>query len=1020
MNIGLIKWFDNSKGYGVIVTDEIAQTGSVETSNDKIRSTLSQKEVFLHFKNWVGTVKPNDSNKIPIIFDIVLEKERYTALNCRYIGNLSGDWDELFRHLGKKEVLKIREDRKTSNEYNIIKCAFAAISENFNTNILSESLERIFESMLIENIIKEADTLLKVRKETKNNSLKKTIDGTLSKHICKITTSCKIELLAKELISASVLSEEELLENLQCFTIKDIVRIDMEAKSTKVTRLLLDREIKELDRHFDIERFATLLDTLDSLSLRQYSADLLRSLNNNAIERIAESVHNVLCKICKKTEDCFGYNFNQIYCELSNFKTIIDKLKKHEEFVRSEVIFIAYKAFEDYLLLNLTNDFLIKIKDLFSDPEQIIINRVASFSDADIRSIFSDKKGFTNEFKKRLLTKLSTAPLIHKSILWIAKNNFSVDEWEQLDKKMYEQLSEKEYFSFWAHGEGKIVPNKYLFEYFDDSQDKYSLLHKWIDNDYLSRSQAETILEQKLKSLNPIRTKIQFQTAINIIKYFGETNPEIIKHLTHSNQDTYILILWFLELSDQFDFKHFKERFINFNPNQQVNIIKKIFMMKQEGSLDFTIKNLDEIVRADMDIYRVNSELNPGVTLDLSTTVIIEGLKQFEQNQKFLIESEMLSIVLRDIGNDRKRKFKLSEYFDICPGRMDAKPNKNNFKIIKKEQFGNNSFFFKINFAYNIELVRAVRQLPGARFNREKRYWGVPSRYENEVIEFANKYEFSIIAFFNPNYINKSSIEFNRGDIPNGIYFCEGIKAQRQQYNKDFWWCANRWCFESHENLHSSKEWKKYTLLDFLNILGYSVVETGIYGAVELGLYNKFISQVNRFNQLLERLYCEECENILYPLNIAIAAAYGVTRFCCENDKCKLHKKEIYLSHCLNNQCNSIIDSRESKRCPNGLVICKYCGSCCSHSMFEGRMKKLSITGRRISDDLINKINNKEGHFEKAEYYCYSCGGMMTMSKSNTEFICNVCNIEYDTTKYYIKRPHLHLRRKDYPSLEDD
>ena len=193
-----------------------------------------------------------------------------------------------------------------------------------------------------------------------------------------------------------------------------------------------------------------------------------------------------------------------------------------------------------------------------------------------------------------------------------------------------------------------------------------------------------------------------------------------------------------------------------------------------------------------------------------------------------------------------------------------------------------------------------------------------------------------------------------------------------------------------------------------------SVIEKGNYGTFEIGKYNQFMSHINRFNQLLEKIYCKECNHILYPVESSNYAAYSVTRFCCENEKCNEHKKTVYLNHCLNGKCNSIIDSRDSKKCPNGLYICQVCGSCCSHSMFIRHLNNLEKTGGLIHSDLRLKIENKAGHLERAEYYCHSCGKMMTETSIET-FACYVCNVVYKTDKYRFKREHKSLRRGDNP-----
>ena len=106
-----------------------------------------------------------------------------------------------------------------------------------------------------------------------------------------------------------------------------------------------------------------------------------------------------------------------------------------------------------------------------------------------------------------------------------------------------------------------------------------------------------------------------------------------------------------------------------------------------------------------------------------------------------------------------------------------------------------------------------------------------------------------------------------------------------------------------------------------------------------------------------------------------------------------------------------------SKQCSNGLYICSVCGTCCSNDMFKRRLDALILNGGFIYPELFDYVKNEVGHLEKAEYYCYNCGGMMNPFNDN-EYFCKKCNVKYDFHKYIWlskKWKQIHLRRKDYP-----
>lgn len=207
--------------------------------------------------------------------------------------------------------------------------------------------------------------------------------------------------------------------------------------------------------------------------------------------------------------------------------------------------------------------------------------------------------------------------------------------------------------------------------------------------------------------------------------------------------------------------------------------------------------------------------------------------------------------------------------------------------------------------------------------------------------------------------------------------------------------------------------WEDYTLLDFLKIL--KIDSSSEHAKKE---YYKFVGTINRFNRLLDRMYCEECKEILYPIQESNYAHYRVVRFHCENKECSKSDKtkkenQIYLHHCLNGKCNAIIDSRKSKKCPNGLYICsnEKCGCCCSHEMMNRRLKNLQATGGFIHENLKNAVINKLGHLERAEHFCYKCGKQMDELRDDI-FQCPTCSTLIDVSENKFNRPHKYLKKK--------
>lgn len=669
-------------------------------------------------------------------------------------------------------------------------------------------------------------------------------------------------------------------------------------------------------------------------------------------------------------------------------------------------------------------------------PQNIVRQKIYQLENEDFKKIFKnvpENKRFIKDIlieKVTLDNKGSLSWLYDLAIEFLDQDNFNA-----FDKKAFNTIEQSEYFKFWEKGKAKIFPKNLINEILQDKFENYAQIKNWIDNNATTTDKISDYLFSFLHKNELVTDRRVFYKQLNHIKYLLQLDELYLDKIKQIQNDFYNVILWVLDKVNFFNFELLKQKFIYFAPDEQIRIVRKLFSLRANGQFDLTIEKLNELTRFDLDLYKTNLEFNPDISVDISTDVVIKALLSYHQNKRFFIESELLTVILNDLKLDKTRRFRLSNYFENCLGRQTGKFDWSREGEIRKVKFGNYKFYYAISFSTgetkwvnnrwgsievyspnpNFEnLKEAVKKIPGVKWNPNEKHWGVPSQYETEVLNFAKEQRF-FLDFEGSNYANNIHLaDFKREDIPNGISFCEGRLATKphEMFKKDFWWCGGQPCFSKCETIHKSDEWEKYTLLDFCEILGLNTDETNKMGDyVSKGYYYQFIALINRFNRLLDKLYCQDCSHILYPSDFGTShfAAHAVVRFQCRNESCS-NNDEIYLNHCLNGQCNCIIDSRVSKRCDNGLFICDNCGSCCSHNMLERRLSNLKLNGGYIHDNLVKCVNEKSGHLERAEYFCYKCKSEMT-EISNDIFQCSNCNVKYDTTKYKFKRPHIHLRK---------
>ncbi len=1130
MLIGLVKWFDADKGFGVVGTPD-------------------GEDFFLHINSF-STRAEKILKGTPIAFSPKTDKvkNRKSAENSRLVGS-SEDWGIILSYLGKPDTVKIEVEvtgrGKRGNPYHhkeiqsfsliglSLKYFFKDKSEeeisNYITDYFDTELDtkhfiiycELFENMLSKYFSSDVSSniLNKIFSHFGNNLNEEILFNVWKQKKFKFISYNEMDdyEIPESVLRANILEvgKSELPRILKFSFGSEFCSYYVDNKFSNI-ETLASAEIKELYQFVEFEKETEQekrKNQLDNLYAQKIEVELTEKANqldtirnsddfnnyNRLFQlipnqftdidknKITEAIHQIIAKKCTdeykaelwvkgiikdtsfefvtkyffykdtqtekrisiltKLETDKQFELLKKYSDEFNFEKAFELLrgllKKENSFDYyfdfSKVLFDSefwkdkkgsdlIELFTNYVNTQSNDEqkYELFLKGYVKNvPQNIVRQNIHQLENEDCKKIFkniSENKPFIRDILTEKVTLDNTGSLswlYDLAIEFLDQENFNY-----FDKKAFDTIEQTEYFKFWEKGKAKIFPQKLIEEILQDKFENYAQIIKWIENNATTTDKISDYLLSFLHKKELVTDRIVFYKQLNHIKYLLQLDELYLDKIKQIQNDFYNVILWVLDKDNFFDFELLKQKFIYFAPNEQIRIIRKLFSLKANGQFDLTIEKLEQLTRFDLDLYKTNLKFNPDIPIDISTDVVIKALSSYQKNNRFFVESELLTVILNDIKLDKTRRFRLANYFEKCLGRLTAEYNWNRNGEISKVKYGDNKFYYAISFEYDANLVEAVKSLPGRKWNNETKVWGVPSQYETEVLNFAKEYRF-FLDFDGSNYTNNIHLaEFKRTmkqgysevpNIPNGIAFCEGRLANKPHeiFKKEFWWCGGQPCFSKCETIHKTDEWEKYTLLDFCEILGLNTDETNKMGDyISKGHYYQFIALTNRFNRLLEKLYCQDCNHILYPSDFGTGhfAAHTVVRFQCRNDACS-NNDEIYLNHCLNGQCNCIIDSRVSKRCDNGLFICDNCGSCCSHNMLERRLSNLKLTGGYIHDNLVKCVNEKLGHLERGEYFCYKCKSEMT-EISNDIFQCSNCNVKYDTTKYKFKRPHIHLRKK--------
>jgi hypothetical protein len=173
--------------------------------------------------------------------------------------------------------------------------------------------------------------------------------------------------------------------------------------------------------------------------------------------------------------------------------------------------------------------------------------------------------------------------------------------------------------------------------------------------------------------------------------------------------------------------------------------------------------------------------------------------------------------------------------------------------------------------------------------------------------------------------------------------------------------------------IKKNPNWKEYKLIHLLEILGYNVLEETEAGFIPNQVYNQFVAQINKAVSFYKRLVCRDCGHILFPVRLNPNNPQNIeyNRTQCLSPSCAQYRKEVYLSFC--HTCKKgLIDSRDSKQCPNGLHICPECNSCCSNAFFQTLVERRQRLGMAIPRSWSRNIG--QGHADRGMIFCHHCG----------------------------------------------
>lgn len=215
--------------------------------------------------------------------------------------------------------------------------------------------------------------------------------------------------------------------------------------------------------------------------------------------------------------------------------------------------------------------------------------------------------------------------------------------------------------------------------------------------------------------------------------------------------------------------------------------------------------------------------------------------------------------------------------------------------------------------------------------------------------------------------------------------------------NLSYFWCRGKECFQNNlgtQTLEEESHWSNYSLFHMAEIMGFPMLHKTDGGYEPEQSVWQFIAITNKVMQKFKRLKCKSCGHMMFTDKSSGFNRYNY--YACANPTCSEVSKVVYLNFCF--KCKKgLIDSRDTKQCPNGWYICPTCLACCDDEQYERQAQRYILTKRPIPPRIQEKRGH--GHNDKGEYFCPQCGGEIIDVVDEHDYnhrMCKECGMSYD------------------------
>lgn len=194
-------------------------------------------------------------------------------------------------------------------------------------------------------------------------------------------------------------------------------------------------------------------------------------------------------------------------------------------------------------------------------------------------------------------------------------------------------------------------------------------------------------------------------------------------------------------------------------------------------------------------------------------------------------------------------------------------------------------------------------------------------------------------------------------------------EANNPAIDLPFFWCRGKECFHNNladQTLAEQNDWHHYSLYHMVEIVGFPKLHMTPGGYEPDNVVRGFIAVTNKAMQKFKRLKCRGCGHLMLT-----DKSSGFNRhnyYSCINPNCPEVRIPVYLNYCY--KCKKgLIDSRDTKQCPNNWYICPTCLACCDDEQYERQAQRYRIINRPVPERIARMLGH--GHNDKGEYFWF-------------------------------------------------